>query len=347
MSIYRRGNVWWAHIKVAGNPRVRVSLDTMDRDEAKRKEKELRLKLVNGSAKRIRGLDAPTLAASLRKFIHERYEGDSLTTARSQGLSLIAILGFDIRLNQIDETHLDMLVKALKANGNTNGTINRKLSLLQAMLKEACYRWKVIHEIPKFRRLKEPRGRIRVITHEEEQTMDAMLRERGEEDMADLVLFLIDTGCRLGEALRLRWRDVNWSQEAGFIWQTKNDAPRVVVLTKRVLAMLKARQNKGLEAPFAGLSKNHISYVWAKAREEMGLVDDTEFTIHALRHTCATRLVNAGVPLYTVQRLLGHSTIKVTERYAHLAPVALREAQNVLNGLNNPSVQAYQNDPYN
>jgi integrase len=317
----------------------------MDRDEAERREQELRLKLVNGSARRIRGLDAPPLEQALHKFIEERYEGDSRATARSQGLSLIAILGPDIRLNQIDEAHLDALVRALKANGNTNATINRKLSLLQALLKEACYRWKVIHAIPRFQRLKEPRGRIRVIEPHEEQTLDTLLRERGEEDMADLVMFLIDTGCRLGEALRLRWRDINWAQEAGFVWKTKTDAPRVVVLTKRVLSMLRTRQGRGLESPFAGLSKNHISYVWARARREMGLVDDTEFTVHALRHTCATRLVNAGVPLYTVQRLLGHSTIKVTERYAHLAPAALREAQTVLNGLNQASVQAHQNHP--
>lgn len=58
----------------------------------------------------------------------------------------------------------------------------------------------------------------------------------------------------------------------------------------------------------------------------MGLENDGEFTIHALRHTTATRLINAGVPIYVVQHFLGHSTVKVTERYAHLDSSQLRDA---------------------
>jgi len=64
----------------------------------------------------------------------------------------------------------------------------------------------------------------------------------------------------------------------------------------------------------------------------MGLEKDNEFCIHALRHTCASRLVNAGVDLYVVKELLGHSSIQITERYAHLNPVKLVQAMEVLEG---------------
>jgi integrase len=69
---------------------------------------------------------------------------------------------------------------------------------------------------------------------------------------------------------------------------------------------------------------------WAWAREQMGMKDDFEFIIHALRHTCASRLVNAGMDLYVVKEWLGHSSIQVTERYAHLNPVKLVHAATML-----------------
>jgi len=62
----------------------------------------------------------------------------------------------------------------------------------------------------------------------------------------------------------------------------------------------------------------------------MGLVRDDEFVLHALRHTCATRLVNKGVDLYVVKEWLGYSSIQVTERYAHLAPSKLVHAASIL-----------------
>ena len=69
---------------------------------------------------------------------------------------------------------------------------------------------------------------------------------------------------------------------------------------------------------------------WAWVRKEMGLKDDKDFILHALRHTCASRLVNAGIDLYVVKEWLGHSSIQVTERYAHLAPQKLADAVNAL-----------------
>ena len=69
---------------------------------------------------------------------------------------------------------------------------------------------------------------------------------------------------------------------------------------------------------------------WKWVRAKMGFEGDEEFVIHALRHTCASKLVNAGVDLYVVKEWLGHSTIQVTERYAHLNPDKLVHAVTML-----------------
>jgi integrase len=103
-------------------------------------------------------------------------------------------------------------------------------------------------------------------------------------------------------------------------------------MTKRVASVLKRRSEGNASKPF-NLTPYQSDKAWAWAREQMGLKNDTEFIIHALRHTCASRLVNAGVDLYVVKEWLGHSSIQVTERYAHLAPRKLAHAATILDEL--------------
>ena len=179
---------------------------------------------------------------------------------------------------------------------------------------------------------KESKGRIRVITKHEETTAVNLIRNTQHSkrrwfycDVADLVELLVDTGMRLSEALSLANEDVNFSSNLIHIWINKGDRPRSVPMTKRVASILKRRSEGKVINPFS-LTTYQSDKAWAWAREQMGLKDDTEFIIHALRHTCASRLVNAGVDLYVVKEWLGHSSIQVTERYAHLSPNKLAHA---------------------
>jgi integrase len=68
---------------------------------------------------------------------------------------------------------------------------------------------------------------------------------------------------------------------------------------------------------------DYISHRWDRATKAAGCPD---VTLHILRHTCASRLVQKGIPIYTVSKWLGHSSVKVTERYAKLAPDSLAGA---------------------
>jgi integrase len=250
--------------------------------------------------------------------------------ARSE--MMLSLLG-DIPLQKIDEDTITLLKQKLVARGIVTGTVNRYLAALKTILKFKRQPWDHI------KLGKESKGRIRVISKEEETKVVNLLRNTDHTkrrgfypDVADLVEVQVDTGMRLGETLKLLYEDVNYESNLIHIWINKGDKPRSIPMTKRVAALLKRRQVENKVKPFT-LTPYQTDKAWAWCRKEMGLKDDPEFLIHSLRHTCASRLVNAGIDQYVVKEWLGHSSIQVTERYAHLAPRKLAYAAMMLDEL--------------
>jgi len=144
-----------------------------------------------------------------------------------------------------------------------------------------------------------------------------------------MVSVLVDTGMRLSELIKLRYEDVSFPNNLISIWVNKGDRPRSIPMTSRVRMILELRQQTERVRPFT-LSVDEAERAWKWARAEMGRMRDKEFVMHSLRHTCASRLVNGNVDLYVVKELLGHSSIQITERYAHLNPTKLADAIEVL-----------------
>ena len=218
------------------------------------------------------------------------------------------------RLSEFSQERLDFLVGELRSRGNSNGTINRKLSALRKLLKKAL-KMGEIHSLPEFRRLKERAGRLRFLDRGEEDALFAAIRGRSKR-YADPSIFLVDTGARLGEALGLRWNDIDGSRVT--FWLTKSGRSRTVPLTRRAQQAVEAHLARG-SGPFHGITQPQFRIVWHEAKAEVGLGEDPDVVPHVLRHTCASRLVRGGVDLRRVQTWLGHQTLQMTMRYAHLA----------------------------
>ena len=226
----------------------------------------------------------------------------------------------------IDNYAATELVRRLEATKISIATVNRYLATLKTILKH----FHLPAEHIKLR--KEKNGRIRVLTKEEEHTTAELLRtaeQRGKKtyytQAADMVEVLVDTGMRLSELLNLKYDDVNFNSNLISIWVNKSDRPRSIPMTRRVRNILEERQSINGTKPFT-LTVHEAERAWQWVRAEVGQERDGELVIHCLRHTCASRLVNANVDLYVVKEWLGHSSIQITERYAHLNPVKLTEA---------------------
>jgi len=148
------------------------------------------------------------------------------------------------------------------------------------------------------------------------------------DDIRDRALFLLllRTGMRIGEALGLRLNDLDIKGRKVHLYEgEKNSMGRVVYLSDDALFALKLwlrRRDKNKEFVFYGRSSGHLCYstgrgLFVNYLEKAGL-DQKGYTVHCLRHTFASELLNAGMRLECLQQLLGHQDIEVTRRYARL-----------------------------
>ncbi|MGP2491812.1 site-specific integrase [Mesorhizobium sp. PUT5] len=220
------------------------------------------------------------------------------------------------RFSAFSQNTLDGLIGTLRQRGNSNATINRKMAALSKLLRKA-YKMGDIHSLPEFRRQKERAGRIRFLERDEEARLFAAIRSRSE-DAYRLSVFLVDSGCRLGEALGLIWNDIQTHRVS--FWITKSGRSRTIPLTDRARASVTvSAEGRRLKGPFAMLNQPQYRAIWNDAKMEVGLGADTQVVPHILRHTCASRLVQGGIDIRRVQMWLGHQTLQMTMRYAHLA----------------------------
>lgn len=240
--------------------------------------------------------------------------------ARSIVHQLIEGLGPTKEMTTIKtKTIVEYVDRLQTRDGLSNGTINRKLAKLSKILTYAHDR-EIISELPKVEFLEESEGRIRFLSREEE----ALVLDRLAEKYRQYATFLLYVGCRVSEALNLRWEHIQNGRVS--FWKTKGKKPRTVPLHPKAIAVLEWTRAQGWKTPFEGINYDAFYDAWNVAKTKAGLGDEEDFVPHALRHTFASRLAVGGTDIYRIKELLGHSSVKVTERYMHLIPQNLDSA---------------------
>ena len=248
----------------------------------------------------------------------------------------------DVPMTKLRRIDIASYVVNRRKSGAANGTINCELLTISAAINYACRRWdwNILNPVPG-QYVKWPPGRLRYLdAAEKRQLLDAagQVRRRGAHVLCDFLAIAVNTGMRKNEILDLTWDRVRFESSSITLTadDTKNARPRVVPLNREAKAAIESRRRfvqkhcKDSRWVFADWSGERVKSIYAsfvEAREKAGIGD---LRIHDLRHTFASWLVMKGVSLYVVRDLLGHSSIKMTERYAHLAQSALVQAVAVL-----------------
>jgi integrase len=215
--------------------------------------------------------------------------------------------------------------------GCKSSTINQELALLRSAINYVRQQWGIQLQNPVIRqRLKSTALRLRYLSPLEAR---ALVAHANKPHVAGFVQLGLHTGCRKNELLTLAWSDVDLTRAVLRLRpeNTKANKARSIPLNKTALqALHQLREQNESEWVFAnksGKRKKTINWSFRKSLESAGIRD---FHIHDLRHTFASWLVSEGVELIKVRDLLGHSSIKMTERYAHLMPERLLDAVEVL-----------------
>lgn len=233
-------------------------------------------------------------------------------------------------------------IETRRLAGKANSTINREISILSASINYAIKRWGWNIANPATGLyLKTPEGRLRWLTIDESRKLFRAAIESKAQHLYDFILLALNTGMRRSEILRLDASKIDLANKKIYIEgaHTKSGKRRVIPLNNGAIRAIQSRTTWNHENGISGtrlfLQKNgkpvvQINTAFKNAVAQAGLED---FRLHDLRHTFASWLVQSGIPLPEVRDLLGHSSIKQTERYAHLAPGLLHKAVAVLDAM--------------
>jgi integrase len=212
-------------------------------------------------------------------------------------------------------------------------SVNRELATLRRLIRLA-QEWKIIDRVPRIRMLRGERAREFVLNY----TQEANYLAAATGNLHDIALLIIDTGLRMGEVLSLEWCDVKLDPADGAKYgyltvrsrKSKNSKSRNVPLTDRVSGMLKGLAGSkpvGLvfcRADGSGLVQTLVNEQHRAIRDLLKL--PTECVPHSFRHTFGTRLGESGADAFTIMKLMGHSTVTVSQRYVHPSPESVELA---------------------
>lgn len=258
---------------------------------------------------------------TLKYWQNKPVRGENQQIYRSR--KVMEVLGHNTLITDIDETHIDRLTLHFLNRGCEGSTINRYLAVLSKALKfcNTRYRTYGIERLPSLEWRKERKVKVRFLSEDEEKAMKKYFMWKNKEHILNFFMFLIESGVRVSEGLGIKYQDYN--ETFLTINGTKsNNAIRSVPLTPRARTILKTFEHSTIK-PDDNIFEivgayAMLQYEWKHMRESIGLEKDRDFTIHMLRHTCATRMIKKGVHLGVIQKWLGHANISMTMKYSHL-----------------------------
>lgn len=208
----------------------------------------------------------------------------------------------------------------------SDSSVNRRLTVLRAVMRMARDRWGVEVSMPnwKVHWLREPAPRDRYLSEEDA----SRLMKEAAPHLRPAIAFSLLTGVRLSNCIKLDWRQVDMpSREIRFRVKSRTPGgkPHTLPMSEAVFVLLANLSTKDAGPVFSYKGRPIKSFrrSWGTALKNAGI---TDFRWHDLRHTAASWMVQAGVPLDVVQGILAHENIQTTQRYAHRQADAKKRA---------------------
>lgn len=319
-ELVERDGVWYCNLHVDGH-RLRQSLNTRDRQQAEEELAAIKRRLGTGSDLKQWSLQD---AYDYIRGPHGKWrEHDDKVSQVCEARLALRDLGATVRIRDVTYNMLSLYAVKLEAHGLADSSINRRLSGVSALLTEAI-KAGALDSKPLVPRRQEFSD-IRALTPTEVQQLFTV-EDRSHYRL--LWLFLLETGCRLSEALDSPWSWFDLRERTWTVPATARKVKRAVSLplSDHATDALRGLKGHGLTRPFP-ITRHAVSARWERLR--LRLVEAhgqqwEDLSPHKLRHTCATRLLEAGVDIRVVKEWLGHTNIQTTVKYTHVSAERLR-----------------------
>lgn len=215
--------------------------------------------------------------------------------------------------------------KTVRKTLRTPGTVNRYMAALSHLFTIATKEWGWLNHNPVLHvsKLKEPRGRIRFLSDEERSALLKACQESESKGLYTIVVTCLSTGARKMEIVDLKWADIDFNRSLITLHETKNNERRVLPLKGLAFDLLQEHFKKrnpkvALVFPSHADSEKSIDIrtPWENALIRAKIQD---FRFHDLRHSAASYLAMNGASLAEIAEVLGHKTLSMVKRYAHLS----------------------------
>jgi site-specific recombinase XerD len=242
----------------------------------------------------------------------------------------------DIPVEQLDK------IKVLNYFENRSRTISPHTLKREIECLSSLFNWAIDHNyllVNLCKGIKRPRLPEKLPVFFSKWEFDELVLHTESEDLKDVFIFALNTGLRQMEIITLEWNQIDLDNRLLILHNrnhlTKSKRIRSLPLNKTVFEIIEKRMNAShknnliftyLNEP---INQQFISHKTKKLVKASGI--NPKLNFHSLRHTFASWLVQRGVPIYEVSKLLGHSDIRVTQIYSHLTPDNLRSAVDILN----------------
>jgi len=304
-------------------------------DQARRAAERIRSQVSLGAdplAERDRRRAVPTVEAFYRDrylpYVRERLIS-AAEVERYFRLRILPAMGSKA-MDEVTPADVAELRRKMLAEKLSPSTVNRHLAYVRAAFGRAIA-WQLLegrNPAASPGMLRE-RQRDHYLTPVQTRALLAALDASKSPTAAAALALLVTTGARKQEVLRSRWEHVDLDRSMLTVPRAKSGHPRHIPLSPFVAAIVRRQlvRREG-DCPWVFPSPTsqdrpvaNIKRVWAAVKKAAGLPAET--VIHSLRHSFASALANAGIPLFEIGRVLGHSQLSTTQRYSHHAPERL------------------------
>lgn len=328
MTVSKRNNKYYCRFQLNGVRYFRACTNARTLNEARLFEAELMKKISDeqsGLEVHIKRISLDTLVKHFLNYSFLNKKSYKQDVYRSK--VLLDYFGHNRQIDTIKAFDIESFKGFLVSNVCGKTTANRYLENLSKMFNIAIENeWLSKNPIKKNIKFKLKNYTVRYLTKEEEKRLFKHLKGY----LRDMVIIALNTGLREWNILNLKWENINIEFKMIEITENKGNKHIKLFMNKTLTEMFKSLPrtseyvfvNPVTNKPYVDIRK-----AWHNACKAAG-IENLRF--HDLRHTVCTRLIKKGVPLPTVQQIMGHSSIQTTMRYNHIESIDMKKAMEIL-----------------